>query len=85
MRTLGMSLISCAISLSAFTAVKLFPILVELLDLHGCMLIYGIGCFVGAIFVVLVLKETSGKSLDDIGKNDNIKMDCIDSKKDITP
>ncbi|XP_055298963.1 uncharacterized protein LOC129566767 [Sitodiplosis mosellana] len=80
-RTLTMSLISSAIGMCAFISVKLFPILLELLDLHGSMLIYGCGCSIGAIYVLLVLKETSGKSLDDVGKSKNTKVDCDHSTK----
>lgn len=79
-----MSLISSIISVCAFTSVKMFPILLEVLDLHGCMLIYGSSCAAGAIYVYVVLKETSGKSLDDIGKTEKIKMDCVHSTKNNT-
>lgn len=80
-RTLGMSLISCAISMCAFTAVKLFPILLELLNLHGCMLIYGSCCIAGSFYVIFVLNETSKKSLDEIGKTEKITIDCVRSKR----
>lgn len=48
-----------------------------MLDLHGCMMIYGIGSICGAIFVILVLKDTSGISLDDVGIDENTKQNQI--------
>lgn len=52
-----------------FTCTKLFPILLEIVDLYGCMIIFGTGSTLGAIFVVFVLEETAGKSLDDVELN----------------
>lgn len=54
------------LSLSGFASVKTFPIAMSIIGLHGCMMIYGIGCVVGAVFVLVVLKETKGKSLDGV-------------------
>lgn len=34
------------------------------------MIIYAVGCCVGAVFVFFVLQETTGKSLDDIGTDE---------------
>lgn len=45
----------------------------ETLNLYGCMMIFGIGCSIGAIFVLCVLEETSGLSLDNIGMNDDME------------
>lgn len=42
-------------------------------DLHGCFLIYGVGCLCGFFFILFILKETSGESLDDVGVNENTK------------
>lgn len=53
----------------SFVSLKAYPILLESLDLHGCLIIYGIGCIFGAIFVLMVLKETRGKPLDDMCVN----------------
>lgn len=49
----------------------------ELIDLHGCMIFFGVSSVVGAIFVYFVLKETSGQSLDDVGLDEKTKMDRI--------
>lgn len=53
------------LSLSAFLFVKVFPVLLETQDVHGCLMIFSLGSVGGAIFVLLAMKETSGKSLDD--------------------
>lgn len=39
----------------------------------GFLMIYGVGCVFAAIFVFLVLKETAGKSIDDVGVNEKVK------------
>lgn len=51
----------------------------EMLNLYGCMMIFGIGCSVGAIFVLCFLDETSGLSLDAIGMNDDIENNVSNS------
>lgn len=70
-----MTIISFSVSVSAFVSVKMFPIMLDTLDINGTMYIYGICCFAGAIFVLVVLKETSGKSLDDIPVEKQTKKD----------
>jgi hypothetical protein len=39
---------------------------VQAVGLHGCMLIFAATCFGGAIFVLFVLSDTKGKSIEDI-------------------
>ncbi|XP_055299425.1 facilitated trehalose transporter Tret1-like [Sitodiplosis mosellana] len=73
-RTFGMSIISFMMNIIAFVSMKLFPILLETLNLYPCFMIYGVGCIVGTIFFYLVLEDTSGKSLDDVGINEDAKM-----------
>lgn len=72
-----MAIICFVISLSAFASVKLYPILLETLDLHGTFMIYGTGCVVGTIFIIFVLGDTSGTSLDDVG----VKVDSKHKNK----
>lgn len=66
-RTYGIAIISCSLSLANFVCGKIFPILVESIDVHGCLIVFGVGCTIGFLFVLLCLKETSGQSLDDVG------------------
>lgn len=51
---------------------KFFPVLIEIIHLHGCLLFLGVNCCLGLIFVA-VMKETNGKSIDSIPfeKNSN--------------
>lgn len=72
-----MAMICVAINLAAFVVAKLFPILLEIVDLHGCMLILGSGCIVGFFFVLFVMKETSGQSLDNVGEDEKIRRSQI--------
>lgn len=72
-----MTLISVVISAAAFVIVKLFPILLEIIDMHGCMFVFGSGCFIGYLFVFSVMEETSGQSLDGIGVEQKKKIDQI--------
>lgn len=74
-RTAGTTMMSVTTCISAFVISKLFPILLEIVDLHGCMIILGTGCIIGFFFVLIVMKETSGQSLDDVGKSEKDKME----------
>ncbi|XP_055295134.1 facilitated trehalose transporter Tret1-like [Sitodiplosis mosellana] len=75
-RTFGMAIISFSISVVAFASVKFFPILVEELNLYGCLMIYGIGSLVGFVFILLFLDDTSGKSLDNVGAKEKTDIAC---------
>lgn len=50
----------------AFIMIKCFPLASEALGMHGCMFMFAGCAFTGAMFVILVLPETKGKSFDDI-------------------
>ena len=79
-RTVGMSMIYAFGNVINFVTLKTYPILLDKIDLHGCLMIYGIGCVIGFIFVLFVLKETTGQSLDDVGIDANIqKSRTVDS------
>lgn len=72
-----MAIIIVTVSIVAFTTIKLFPPFLEIIDLHGCMMIFAIGSLLGAIYVFLVVDETSGKCLDDVGADDRKKIEYI--------
>lgn len=74
---MGMAIIVFATNLAAFGVVKAFPILLVSLDLYGCMLILGCGCLVGTVFVIFILHETTGQSLDDVGADEKTKLDFM--------
>lgn len=44
----------------------MFPILLQQMELLGCMVIFMIGNIIASIYIVFVLKETKGKSLDSL-------------------
>lgn len=48
----------------------MYPILIEAIDLYGCLLVFATLCLVGFVFVLIVLQETTGNSLDDVGVAD---------------
>jgi hypothetical protein len=40
-----------------------------MIGMGGCMMIFAITCFAGALFLLLVLPETKGRSIEDIVKD----------------
>lgn len=72
---MGMAVVSFAISLAAFISVKLYPILLDSLELYGTMMIYGTGCVVGTFFIIFMLQDTNGTSLDSVGVNEKAKSE----------
>ncbi|XP_031637651.1 facilitated trehalose transporter Tret1-like [Contarinia nasturtii] len=65
-RTIGLTICVLSMYISAFIFVKMFPIILTLIDLYGCMIILMVGCVVAAFFVIFVLDETKGQTLDTI-------------------
>lgn len=49
-----------------FVIAKFFPIVTELTGLHGSIFIFAIFCAFGAVFVIILLPETKGKSYEQI-------------------
>lgn len=81
-RTTGVTIILVLLSVSAFVSVKVFPILLESQDVHGCFMVYAIGSVAGALFVHFVMEETKGKALDDdVGLDEKFKMENHDIEK----
>lgn len=64
-RTFSYVIVVIWMSVCTFIVTKLFPILLEIIDIDGCMMIFGVGSTLGVVFVIFVMEETSGKSLDD--------------------
>lgn len=69
-----MAIIGVSVSIIAFFSVKLYPLLLDMVDLHGCMIIFGVGSIIGALFVIFVVDETNGKCLDDVGADEKTKI-----------
>lgn len=62
-----MAFTAFALNCASFSSLKVFPILLQRYDLHGCLMIYGFGSLASAIFILVVMRETNGQSLDDVG------------------
>lgn len=45
---------------------KYFPVLIDLLGLHGTMCLFALVCLFGTFFVIVFLPETKGKSREQI-------------------
>lgn len=69
-----MSIISFSMSAAAFISIKMFPILLNVLDLHVCMMIYGLSSIGATIFIFFFLKETSGQCIDGVGEDEGTKV-----------
>lgn len=48
--------------------IKIFPPIVELCGLHGCIYLFAVCCFLGLIYTIVCIPETKGRSLADIEK-----------------
>lgn len=75
-----MAIVCSMLSLTTFVCLKTYLALLELFDLHGCLTIYAVGCILGFFFVLFVLDETSGKSLDEVGIENKVKKGEIITK-----
>lgn len=73
-RTFGMTLTAMVINIFAFIVSKFFPILSEIIHMHGCFGIMSVICVLGILFVYFTMDETKGQCLDDIGSSDNNKV-----------
>lgn len=85
LRTLGLAIVTFFLSLTAFISVKTFPILMSIVGLHVCLLIYGCGCSMGAAFMLFVLKETRGLSIDNVEIKAKTNIDINLVSKTIQP
>lgn len=65
------------INVVTFICTKLFPILLDIVDVHGVMFIFGVGSTLGALFVVFCMEETSGKSLDEVGIDEETQVQRV--------
>lgn len=65
-RGAGSTLCLCVSWSLVFGMVKVFPATVLAIGLHGCMFAFAGCCFAGALFVLVVLPETRGKSYEQI-------------------
>lgn len=72
-----MTIVVFEANLMLFGILKMFPLLLNTIDVHGCMIMFTILSILGIIFVVTVLKETNGKSLDDVESDKKRKIENV--------
>lgn len=63
-RSFGVTFGMVVMNIVSFLTSISFPILMEIIELYGCMLILGVSCALGMIFVIGYMEETKGKTLD---------------------
>lgn len=64
MRSVGVTIGNLAVNIFAFVAVKMFPIVNEIIGLHGNFAFFAISCMIGCLFIVLFVPETKDKDLN---------------------
>ncbi|KAJ6649315.1 Facilitated trehalose transporter Tret1 [Pseudolycoriella hygida] len=67
-RSIGATVCFCFSWTIAFLMLKYFPIVVIWIGMHGCIFFFAACCFLGAIFVIVFLPETKGRSFEDISR-----------------
>ncbi|KAJ6633527.1 Facilitated trehalose transporter Tret1 [Pseudolycoriella hygida] len=65
-REIGSTLCVSSISVTSFLILKTFPILTNVIGLHGCMWLFSGACTFGTLFIIFVVEETKGASLDPV-------------------
>lgn len=63
-RSFGLTVGMISLSVFLFVTLALYPILLEIIDLHGCMLAFAATCVFGVVFVIVYVDETKGKTID---------------------
>lgn len=66
LKNLGQSLCLAFKWIFGFVIAKFFPLVSDLIGLHGAIFIFAICCALAAIFVIIYLPETKGKSYEQI-------------------
>lgn len=64
-RTVGLTITTMGYNVACFTTLKMFPIFMEMIGIHGSMLIYAVACVLGALYVFVGMEETKGRSLNE--------------------
>ncbi|XP_035795544.1 facilitated trehalose transporter Tret1-like [Anopheles albimanus] len=65
-RSLGGSLCTAFLWTISFLVVKYYPVMVELVGLHGCMWMFSAVCLSAGLFNAIVIPETRGRSIEQI-------------------
>ncbi|KAG5667691.1 hypothetical protein PVAND_015663 [Polypedilum vanderplanki] len=62
-REFSVMIFMALLTLFGFCNLKVFPILTEIIELHGCIWIYSGICLFGTFITIFVMPETKGKNL----------------------
>lgn len=65
------------LNLFSFLLYKIYPPLQEIIGLQACMLIFGISCTLGIIYVAILVEETKGKELNERDETDDDDDDDV--------
>lgn len=68
-RSAGSMMCLVVLSSFGFLTLKYFPVILELIDLQGFLFLCSGVCLAGMIFIIVYVKETKGKPLDDTSSN----------------
>lgn len=63
-RRIATTICTCAVFICQSVMLRLMPVILHSLQLHGCMWLFAGVSVVGLIFTIAVVKETKGKNLD---------------------
>lgn len=64
----GMAICLSVLSVLAFILIKFFPMMSNVLGMHGSMFLFASISIVGAFLIMVVMPETKGKSYEEIMK-----------------
>lgn len=70
-RSIGLTFGNTVTNILYFASNKSYPILQEVIELQGCLIMFCISCAMGTIFALLCVKETNGK---DLNTSDDVKL-----------
>lgn len=64
LRRIGCTLCTSTISMCAIVQLKMFPLMLAQIGLHGCMFMFTVVAVSGMVFTLYTMNETKGKNLD---------------------
>lgn len=69
LREFGTSFCNLTLSVSAFIVLKFLPLLWDIIGLHGVMFLFSGYCLANALFILLYVPESKGKTYQEIMKS----------------
>lgn len=64
LRRIGCTMCTSTISMCAIVQLKMFPLMLAEIGLHGCMFLFATVGVLGMVFTLYTMNETKGKNLD---------------------